>query len=307
MPNAEQRAMVRRRAVLAAALGGSVAGLTGCGIRLESDAPHIPGVKKQGPPADQAVLRKVLHAVTGGATVAAAESSTWAKRLAKIHRAQRDRLTKVMATQGMTPSPAPTDDGSGGTSDTSLAPLDLFEHGAAGEMKLLAGLSTRNLPMAAAIVVTHAAAAQILGAPNNPSGATVPKAAVAQAILPSLRAATYAFEVIVAKTPLDARKKAEATLTVLRATRATWEASLGKDVPTSPDGFTLPVQPTSDARRNQLAQRVLTDLVSACAGQVTATRGDRGAFVGLTTLWADATAQLWEWGAKPTPFPGLTS
>lgn len=306
MPTAQQRAAVRRRAVLAIALTGSVAALTGCGIRMESDAPHIPGVKKQGPPADQAVLRKVLKTVAAGAALAATESSTWAERLAKVHRAQRDRLTKVMATQGMTPSPAPTAGNGGTVSDTSLVPLDQFEHGAAGEMKLLVGLSTRNLPMAAAIAVTHAAAAQVLGAPDNPSGVTAPKTAAVEAILPSLRAAVYALEVIIAKTPLADRKKAEATLTTLRATRAIWEASLGKDVPPSPDGFTLPLQPTTAARRQKLAQRVLTDLIDACAGQVIATRGDRGAFIGLTTLWSDATAQLWLWGAKPVPFPGLT-
>lgn len=305
MPINDHRAVAGRRAVLAAALTGSVVGLTGCGIRMESDAPHIPGVKKQGAPADEAVLRKVLRTVAWGAALAATESSTWAKHLAKVHRAQRDRLTKVMATQGMTPSPAPTGGGSGTVSETSLAPLDQFEHGAAGEMKLLVALSARNLPMAAAIAVTHAAAAQVLGAPDEPSGGEAPKAVVVEAILPSLRAAVYALEVIVAKTPLPDRKKAEATLTTLRVTRATWEASLGKDVPPSPDGFTVPVNPTTDASRQKLAQRVLSDLVAACAGQVTATRGDRSAFIGLTTLWSDATAQLWKWGATPTPFPGL--
>lgn len=304
MPNAEHRAALRRRTVLAAVFTGSVAGLTGCGIRMESDAPHIPGIKKQGPPADQAVLRKVWKQLDTAIEIAAPESSAWAEKLATIHRAQRARLTQVMATQGMTP-PAHTPRPTGPNVD--LAPFYQVEREAAAQAGSYVTLSTRNLPMTAAITVTANAGATMLGHGIRVTGGTVPKMPVVQAILPSLRAAIYALEVIIAKTPLDARKRAQTTLTTLQATRATWEASLGKDVPTSPDGFTLPINPTTDAARQKLAQRVLHDLSTACADQVTATRGDGGAFIGLTTLWSDATAQLWTWGATPTPFPGLTS
>lgn len=304
MPNAEHRAMVRRRAVLAAALAGSVVTLSGCGIRLESDAPHIPGFKKQGPPADQKALERLLFMLRKTATAAesAPPSDTWAGKLEAMHLAQAKRLTEVMSTQGME---VPTYHHSSSGANGDLVDYKSAERINARQIGSLAGLTTRNLPMAASIAVTQNAAAQILGGYAEPSGGSVPKADQVKAILPSLRAAIYAFEEIIAKTPLEQRKRAEATLTALRATRATWEASLGKDVPVAPDGFTLPVQPTTDAHRRTLAQRVLGDLVDACAGQVVATRSDRGAFIGLTTLWADATAQLWRWGAKPAPFPGL--
>ncbi|HWC23105.1 MAG TPA: DUF4439 domain-containing protein [Flexivirga sp.] len=304
MPIAEQRAMVRRRAVLAAALAGSVAGLSGCGIRLESDAPHIPGIKKQGPPPDQKPLEQLFFALRKTATAAASAPAAdlWAGKLGTMHLAQAKRLTAVMSTQGMkVPSYHYSSSGASG----DLVDYKSAERINARRIGSLTDVTERNLPMAAAIAVTQNAAAHVLGEYVEPAGGSVPKTAVVEAILPSLRAAAYALEVIIAKTPLDARKRAEATVTMLHATRATWEASLGKDVPPSPDGFTLPVNPTTDDARQKLAQRVLTDLITACAGQVTATRGDQGAFIGLTTLWADSTAQLWRWGAAPAPFPGL--
>ena len=307
MSRPEQHARPPRRAVLAVALTGSVLGLTGCGIRLEKDAPKIPGIKTQAPPADQAVLRKVLTDVAAAIMCAHYDDASWAPRLGTMHKKQRTRLTKVMATQGMTPAPRRrTGTGSGIVSDTEPMPLATFEQQTAMDIGSLAGLTARNLPMAAAIGVTHGAAAQLLGRPAEPSGGTVPSpAAVPTAILPALQAAIYAFEVIVAKTPLDSRKRAEATLTALRPTRAAWEAALGADAPAQPDGYTLPVQPTSDARRTKLAHLVLGDLVDACAGQVAPTRGDRGSFIGLTDLWVTATAQLWRWDTTPRPFPGL--
>ncbi|WP_446665520.1 DUF4439 domain-containing protein [Flexivirga sp. B27] len=311
MPNAPHRATVRRRAILAAALAGSLGSLTGCGIRLESDAPHIPGIKTQGPPPDQKSLRRLQDELDAAIRAASktssseskSESSAWAGKLATLHRTQRRRLAAVMATQGMTPVSTASPSS---RPNTDLGPLHSVEQEAARGIGSLASLSARNLPMAASIVVTQSAGADLLGHPAESSGGKPPNADQVTAILPSLRAAIYAFEEIIAKTPLKDRKRAEATLTPLRATRATWEASLGKDVPQSPDGFALPVQPTTDARRRTLAQRVLTDLIDACAGQVVATRADRSAFVGLTALWADATAQLWRWGATPTAFPGLS-
>lgn len=305
MSRPEQRAATPRRAVLGAGLAGSVLGLTGCGIRVEKGAPKIPGIKTQAPPADQAVLRRVLTNVQDAAASASRSSFTWAPALARIHRAQHRRLLQVMATQGMTPTPTPS-----ATSTRVLAveptPLPALEEHQASQLGDLVDLTTRNLPMAAAIGVTHAAAAQLLGKPATPSGDTVPRPTqVPAAVLPSLQAAIYAFEVIVAKTPLDTRKKAQATLSSLLPTRAAWEAALGDAAPAQPDGYTLPVQPTTKAKRAELAQVVLTDLIEACAGQVSATRGDRASFIGLTGLWGTGTAQLWRWGATPTPFPGL--
>lgn len=302
MPEAEQRTTLRRRALLVAALAGSLAGLTSCGIRLESDAPHIPGLKEEGPPADQAVLRTVLTTVETAVRAATGDSAPWATKLARVHAAQRTRLVAVMATQGMTPAPTPTV--SPATTVSAVA-LPTFEAGAARDIGALAGLTTRNLPMAAAIGVTHHAAASVLGRTVRVAGGSVPKPPQAAAILPSLQAATYALEMIVAKTPLKSRKRAETTVATLHAARAAWQASLGNDAPLQPDGYSLPVQPTTDASRTKLARLVLTDLQDACAEQVAATRDDRASFIGLTDLWADATTQLWLWGGPPTAFPGL--
>lgn len=310
MPNAEQRAVLRRRAFLTAVLAGSTLGLTGCSIRLESDAPHIPGIKEAGPPADQPILRTLLTGVETSAGLAAADTSAWAAKLARMHRAQQSRLIAVMATQGMTPSPtaASSTSPSAGSSPTST-PVTLVasESAAAGNVGSIVGLTARNLPMAAAICVTHSAAEQVLGHPVAQTGAGVPKQAVIQAVLPTLRAAVYALEVIVAKTPPKSRKLATATLTPLEATRASWEAALGADVPPPSSGYALAVQPDTDAARRQLAQRVLADVAASCADQTTTTRTDLGSFLGVAALWADVTAQLWEWGAVPAPFPGLQS
>ncbi|RNI23035.1 DUF4439 domain-containing protein [Flexivirga caeni] len=299
MPPDERRAHLRRRTVLSAAVAAAAAfGLTGCDIRLKKGAPHVPGIKTQSPPPDQPVLRQLLLQLDMAAHLQAKGKPALSQSLTRMHRAQRTRLIAVMATQGMTPAPQPT-------SAASPAPLGLFEAGAAQGVGTLASLTARNLPMAAAIGVTFGAAAQMLGTAQPTPNPTVPKPAETTAILPALQAAIYAFEVIVAKTPVTARARAKATLTALSPTRSAWEAALGTNAPGQPDGYALPVQPTTDAVRRQLAQQVLTDLADACAGQIAATRGDAGSFLAVVHLWTDATAQLWRWGATPSAFPGL--
>lgn len=302
MPSSPRSQLLRRRAILAALAAGSLGSLTGCGIRLERDAPRIPGIETQAPPADQAPLRRLAIQLDAAIDTAALNPAAWPTKLGTIHRAQRTRLTQVMATQGMTP-PARTPQPTGPTVD----PAGLFsvEQAGARQAGSWANISAPNLPMVAAITATESAGARMLGHGIEVGGGTVPKTPVVQAILPSLRAATYALEVVVAKTPVKQRPKGEPTLTFLHATRATWEASLGKDLPAPPDGYALPVQPTTDAGRHQLAQQLLGDLIDSCAANILATRGDTGSFIGLVNTWADATASLWSWGAPPTPFPGL--
>ncbi len=289
--------MLRRRALLAGAAGASLLALAGCGIRLERDAPHIPGLKTAGPPADQAALQGLLDVTTAAQAVAAADKAAWGPRLAAIHGQQVTRLTQVMATQGMTVRSATTSPvGSG------MLPA---EQAGVARLASIASTTSGNLPMAAAVVVSQAAACRVLGTPARFSGQELPDQQVLLAVLPALRTATYGFEVLAAKTPLKERKDAAAALQTLAAARSEWEAAAGSAAPAEPPGYALPVAPTTPDNRRALARRLLGDVATTAASQVDGVRGRASQLAGLAQVWSDAVGLGWQWGSAPTAFPGL--
>ncbi|NNG40366.1 DUF4439 domain-containing protein [Flexivirga sp. ID2601S] len=299
MPDRGDGAMLRRRALLTGAAGASLLTITGCGIRLERDAPHIPGLKTAGPPADQAALQGLLDRASAARAAATADKSAWGPRLSAIHGQQATRLTEVMATQGMT---ART--GSAAPAGTGLLAT---EQAGAAALASVASVTASNLPMAVAVVVSQAAACRVLGKPAQFAGRVLPEQKVLLGVLPSLRTATYGFEVLAAKTPVKDRKDAAAALKIIAATRAAWEAAAGTAAPVEPPGYALPVQPTTPDNRRALARRLLTDVASAAASQVTDVRGRAPQLGGLAQVWSDAVGLAWQWGVAPTAFPRLSS
>lgn len=322
-PGTDQRSLPRRSLLLLGAAAASTA-LTGCSIRLEQDAPPIPGIPTQGPVADQALLLSTLSGLRQLVQVAQrAGQIRWAPRLATLHRAQLTHLTQIIAALGIavpsepaaTPpavsSPTGTSTAGSRTSTAALAATSATLAGVE-----LAGLSASaigavargddtNLPMLGALLATRGAAAAVLGRPTAWTGDGGPSAPVAVALLNAVRPAVYGLEVVAAKTPLKDRATVRATLTPLYGARAQLEAVAGSQAPADQLSYALPVQVTDAASGRRLAQQLLGRVVTTAASQVPATHHQPGELTALLRLWSGATAESWRWGVTPTPFPGL--
>lgn len=292
-----------RRTLLAAFSVAAASSLTGCGIRREKGSPRLPGIATQGPPPDQAALLRSLAAVRTLQSAAANADGAWAPRLAAAYRVATNRLTQVMASDGITvpassaipPATRLTAARLGGLQRAALSPT------AYGDA---VHATSDNAAMLAALLAFDAAGATVQAAAPTWSGERL-SATTATAILPSVRAAVYGMEIIAAQTAVRDRSLASAGVVAMNAARSRLEPAAGAKAPAARLVYPLSVQPTTVAARATLARDLLTDVVTACAGQVRSAPGTTGDLLGLVHVWSDATALGWRWGVAPEPFPGL--
>ncbi|TWE12279.1 DUF4439 domain-containing protein [Rudaeicoccus suwonensis] len=321
MPDRVPPRKTSRRTLLLATVGTTALGLTGCDIRLKKNAPDIPGIAAQGPPENQAALLALLAGVRAATTNDVPTSTSWVSRLAMMHRAQLTTLEAVMASEGIavpaasvatsapassTSSPTSSTSSTAVTEPTAAQLLTIEKVGlTASLLSEVSKLTTSDLPMGAAVLATRVAATRLLGSPITLAPQSTPPTTAIVAVLPNLRAAVYGLETIIAKTPENARSRAQATLTVLYAARSSYEATAAGAAPVEPPGYDLPIQPTTDAARSRLAQQLLGTLVTTIASQVGQTHHQPAQFAGLVQLWGDVTGLSWQWGSTPAAFPGL--
>lgn len=291
-----------RRVMLAALAATAVPVLGGCSVRVEKDAPRVPGIRPQGPPADQATL---LLALSGARSLVATSSSApgpWGPKLLTLHRAQVARLLGVVATNGITappdPSPSPT-----GVTATALGALEA-KHLNPTAWAGAASANPDNAAMLAALLATNAAAATTLETPPSwPLRAS--SAPICIALLPSVRTAVYALQVIAARTPAGDRSLVTTTVQVMSAARSRLEQGAGRAAPPSAQTYPLPTDPDTQGNRYLLARQVLTGVVDAAARTVPTTRGSVPDLKALTRESSDALSLSWRWGVRPEAFPGL--
>ncbi|KNX37526.1 DUF4439 domain-containing protein [Luteipulveratus halotolerans] len=297
--------LVARRALLSAALGvGAAMTLGACSVRLESDAPGIPGLRTQEPTPDQKVLLATFVDVRGLEQTALTSGGVGA-RLAPVHKAQLSRLTDVIAGLGLTPPVMPANAGSAApTASGDLAAAEL-RFGAGAGPAGLAQASAAHLPMLASIMATRGAGALLAGSTPTWPGEKPLAPAVSSALLAAVRPAVYGLETISALTPEKQRKPVRALLRDVTAERSRLEAAAGTTAPAPPLTYRLPGRTDTPAARAQLVTRLLSDVVTAAAGQVSVARGRPGELTGLVALWSRSTARAWQWGVTPGPFPGL--
>jgi Domain of unknown function (DUF4439) len=311
--------------------------LTGCGIRLERDAPDLPGLKTQEPPPDQAALLAMLRSVQGllrSADRTPDGANAWVLPVRIAHQAQVTRLVDVLASLGVdvpsaagsaSPSPTPT-----GTPSTSAAPsspspasttstgtpaaggatgplatAEVTFPGAATEQKAWAA-SDGNRPMLVSLCASRRAAASLLvgGDAPRPLAPGIPPASVSSIpIAQAIRPAVYGFELIAAKTPLRERAQVTDTLHWLGGARDALSAVVGEPEHTS---YALPVRVTDAASARRLARALLADVLAAVASQTDAI-GSQGWGPQRWTLrlWSNAAADHARWGAPVAAFPGL--
>ncbi len=319
---------VRRRTVLAG-LAGAVLVTSGCGIRLEDDAPAVPLVPTRTPVPAEAELVALTRDTASLAALAATVPGAVAADLATIHRRQHSVLrTTLLAAQvpadaldATAPSTTgtPSATGTTGTSSASGASPSVSPPatGARSELAEAEGASAAAagtfagvaLDLRATIASLHAqryAAATLLG--GRPP--TVPLEPLdgehVQALATSTSAAIYFLEVVAARSTGRQRTRADATLSALRALRAdqlaaaaTPDDSLGHPLP-------FPVEDPADAAR--LARQALTSLRAGYGEHLEPlVTSDGAAGLAALTRWLGTVeVEAHRWGVDLEPFPGLT-
>lgn len=296
-----------RRAVLGALALGAVGSVGGCSIRTERDAPAIPGIKTQSPPADSTALSAALSASQVLAALAARTPAPWGPRLAAMHREQARRLVEVMTSVGISPAasaPSSTD----APAMASTGALGVAEFGQVNPSALQYARASdpSNTPMFCSLLASYTAAATVLGRTHD-SQVVVPDQQLAVTLLPAVRRAVYSLEVVAAQTPPKDRDLVTSSVVSLAATRSRLEAAAGAQAPSAPLSYQLQIAPSTAARRTALSQAVLTDLTQAAARATATNRGSTDAARALVREWGEAAALGWRWGVPMTPFPGLAT
>ena len=316
------------------------ASLAGCGIRLEDDAPRVPGLPTREPvPGETFLLTLRLHStdLASEARGLGGAPKALAPRLALLHTRQaavletellrlgvpRTVLDAPAATAGSTSSAgtSPTGTTTTGTTGTATSPAPPAG-GTAGPAVLaaseaidlgpaaiaaLAEVRPQTIALAGAVLAQRAAAATLLGEPASWPEPTWSAPSLAASYLESSRAAAYAFEVVAAQSPKGAQRTlALGTLGTLRARARQQEALAGAAATPAALGYPLPFAVTTPAAARTLAVKVLTDLRAAVARDLGSTGGEVGPLGAVVQWLADTEVLASRWGVALEPFPGLT-
>ncbi|WP_406830186.1 DUF4439 domain-containing protein [Pedococcus sp. KACC 23699] len=328
-----------RRTVLALGLrlGGAaavVASLAGCGIRLEDDAPRVPGLPTRKPvPGETFLLTLRRHSTDLAAQAKGLGGSTKTvpARLSVLHARQAAVLEAELVhlgvpqtvidapvaspTPGATTSTTATPTGSSGSGTTTaagpkgLAALAASESGDLGPAAVaaLAGVGPDTIALAGSLLAQRAAAATLLGAPATWPDPSWSEPSLAASYLEATRAAAYAFEVVAAQSPTGAQRTlAASTLAALQARQSEQEVLAGASATPPALGYPLPFAVTNPAAARTLAVKVLTDLRAAVARELGSTGGDRGPLGAVVQWLAETEVLASRWGVALAPFPGLT-
>lgn len=333
---------LRRRSVVLAALALPLAG---CSIRLERDAPKIPGIPTAAPPADAALMPEAISRLYSlVASIEAAGPTTLSQTLTKWHTDQAQELTRLAAADGITVSTTPETTGSPATSplpttspgDTSSPTSSAPVRATSTSMGTSAATSAPSASASNPAAVGKLEAAQLsqtwlarvtpasqrhrpallavcaghqAAAGMLATTALPPRtglpAAAAVAPLTAVRTATYAAEQLVAKTALKNRGELSALLTVLYAERMRLGAEAAGMAPAEQLTFALPAGADDPAKARQTMGRLLDDCVLAVASQIDKVPTLLAA-TRAVQLWGDLAAAAWRWGAPPQTFLGLT-
>ncbi len=305
----------RRTAV--AGVVAAVLSASGCGIRLEDDAPRLPLLPTRTPiPAeaelaaltrDTAALAALADSVAGA--LADSVAGALAADLATLHRRQHTVLRTTLLTGGVpatdldaTPTAAPSPTPSPAA---RRAALETAEGAAAASAASFAGVADDlRATIASLHAQRYAAAALLAGRPP-----TVPLDAVGGdavgAMAGSTAAAVYFVEVVGARSTGAQRARSDTTLTALRAVLADQLAGGGRPDPSL--GHPLPFPVDGPAAAARLARDTLTTLRAGYGQQLGAVVASAdGPGLAALTRWLGAVeVEAHRWAVALEPFPGL--
>ena len=328
-----------RREVGGLAIGALAAmSLSACGIRLEDDAPRVPGIPERKPIPGEAFLL-ALWRHTGDlerrASGLGGPVTGLPARLAALHRQQGQVLRAELGRLGIPESvlaeterapasatgrpsssgnpsftTAPTDGPTGSATAATAGPEALAAEEASDlgptAIASLTQVDGSVVPLIGSVLAQRSAAATLLGKPAAwPEPAwSVPS--LAATYLETTRSAVYGFEVVAAQSPSGAQHTlAASTLASLRARAARQETWAGEAAGPPDLAYPLPFAVTTPAAARRLAVTLLTQLRAAVARELGTAGQDTGA-LGMLVRWlADTEVLASRWGVALAPFPGL--
>ncbi len=301
---------VPRRTVVAGVVA-AVLTATGCGIRLEDDAPHLPLLRTRTPMPAEAELVALTRGTAELAALAATVPGALAAELATLHRRQHTVLRSTLLAEGVpaagldaTSSPTPTASPST-TPAARRAALATAEATSAASAAAFAGVADDLRATLASLHAQRYAAASLLG--GRPP--TVPLDPVGGegvgALATSTAAAVYFLEVVSARSTGAQRARSDTTLAALRALLADQLAGGARPDPSL--GHPLPFRVDGAAAAGRLARDTVTTLRAGYGehlGPVVASDGGPG-LAALTRWLGTVEVEAHRWGVALEPFPGL--
>ncbi|MCA0179924.1 MAG: ferritin-like domain-containing protein [Actinobacteria bacterium] len=332
MPSPSRRIALRWSVVAT----GSAILLSGCGIRLEEDAPHVPLIPERTPIPQEANLVALLHHMQSlRAAVPAEYAAGLARQVEVLDSALRQGGVPADLLAAPTPSeidrtaPSSTTSASAGSSSTSTTPgasgsgspstsatttdpakpdavgLALVASSAAQEV--LPGAASALRPTLAAMTVSWDLLRQSLDSNATQMAlhpGKLPQAA-ALTLLSAAREAVYGLEVAAARSGGATRKRAIASLQTVRGRVSVLEGQLGDSAPATPSAYTLPLSVSDDSTARRLIRHLTAGLVTACGATLPEGTADpKTALASAGWLWESAALDA-EWGAPWSAFPGL--
>lgn len=326
-----------RRLVTAGVLGAAVVVLSGCGIRLEDDAPRVPLVPTRSPIDGEDSLVRLLAAIQVAARAPVDAKAPISALLAPLHTRQATVLHDALRQRGVpaeelpaaTPSPTPSASApSGSTAPTpstsaTQAPAAPSTVAAVENSILTAaiGVQAASADLRPTLLSTLAQAHAVLdlaGVTATPEPALTPSAGPStdpawsrpQALAPlisAVRTATYLLQVAGARSPLAVRDAARQSLTALHTLTSEMVEAAGDAAPAPDLGITLPHPVTTPAQAATLATEALTSLLSTFGSHLSLLGEDdaAAAFATVPRWLGTVAAQGHRHGIALTPFPGL--
>ncbi len=299
---------VPRRTVMAGVVA-AVLSTSGCGIRLEDDAPRLPLLPTRTPVPAEAELVALTRDTAALAALAATVPSALAADLATVHRRQYTVLRTTLLTRGVpandldptpTASPSPTS-----TPAARRAALAAAEGASAASAASFAGVADDLRPTLASLHAQRYAAATLLAgrAPTVPLDPVGGDRVGALATLTD--SAVYFQEVVSARSAGAQRARSDTTLAALRGLLVDQQA--GGARPDTSLGHPLPFPVDDAASAARLARQSLTTLRAGYGehlGPVVASDGGPG-LAALTRWLGGVEVQAHRWGVALEPFPGL--
>ena len=313
-----------RRLLLTALMVGSATVMSGCRVRLEDDAPRIPGLPARQPIPDEQALLLARHDALRLQALAAglgASSTALTELLATLHGRQAGVFGSVLRSGGVpqgeisaTPRPTATTTTGGAVSVPVPTPSGVSELTAAEAegtdaqaLSDLAEISRDRVALFGSMAAQRGSAVRLLGGRLPSTGApTGPTGVVAAAQLEAVRSAVYGFEVVVAQIDASHRMAAARTLGMVRAASAELQLLAGSAAKPIPLGYALPFPVSTPAAALRLATHLMTALGEVIASQLPAVSGDPADLTGTVHLLTDVCVDAVTWQVPLTAFPGLT-
>ncbi|KRE41862.1 hypothetical protein [Knoellia sp. Soil729] len=325
-----------RRVVALGALGVAVASLTGCGIRLEDDAPHVPLVPDRSPiPGEQALLH-LLSAVHAAALAPVDPRTPLSPLLAPLHRTQATVLHDALRQRGVpedelpsgTPTPTPsltssappqastTTASSPTPSSTGSPPPPPPTQAVAIEETIIsagAGCAeaAEDLRPTVVAILGQAHAAVDLAGPGFSAPTTAPPTwstpEVLVPLLEAVRTSTYDLQVAAARSSRSVRDEWAVGIGRLERLTAELVAAIGDGAPAPDLGRPLPHPVTTAAEAATLATEALSTVLSTFGRTLRSlTDADPEAAFAVVPGWlGTVAAQARRHGVPLTAFPGL--